>query len=82
VALCGLGGAGKSRLAAEPARGFAAKHPDPHIDGVVGSTGGGQGSRFAAECGGRLTSSDAAVVMHRSAARAAAAPGGASTPSR
>jgi len=29
VTLCGLGGAGKSRLAAELARGFAANHPDP-----------------------------------------------------
>jgi predicted ATPase/DNA-binding NarL/FixJ family response regulator len=28
VTLCGLGGAGKSRLAAELARGFAANHPD------------------------------------------------------
>ena len=29
VTLCGLGGAGKSRLAAELARGFAANHPNP-----------------------------------------------------
>ena len=37
VTLSGLGGAGKSRMAAELARGFVTDRTEPRVDGLVGT---------------------------------------------